>query len=128
MALKIAKNSGLTDIVSSGDNSNSIVTQHPITGSAQALQLYLFNDNSAERFESVSIDPTDSVDTDESSWVQLSSDGSTWLTAGEALTVADISDNGVGKPFWVRVTSPSVPDVQNKTDIKLTVSFRKFAV
>jgi hypothetical protein len=128
MALKIAKNSGLTDIVSSGDNSNSIVTQHPITGSAQALQLYLFNDNSAERFESITIDPTDSVNTDESSWVQLSSDGSTWLTAGEALTVADIADNGVGKPFWVRVTSPAVADVQNKTDIKLTVNFRKFAV
>jgi hypothetical protein len=128
MALKIAKNSGLTDIVSSGDNSNSIVTQHPITGSAQALQLYLFNDNSAERFESITIDPTDSVNTDESSWVQLSSDGSTWLTAGEALSMADIADNGVGKPFWVRVTSPSVADVQNKTDIKLTVNYRKFAV
>jgi hypothetical protein len=128
MALKIAKNSGLTDIVSSGDNSNSIVTQHPITGSAQALQLYLFNDNSAERFESISIDPTDSVDTDESSWVEMSADGTTWLTAGEALSVADISDNGVGKSFWVRVTSPSVADVQNKTDIKLTVNYRKFAV
>jgi hypothetical protein len=128
MALKIAKNSGLTDIVSSGDNSNSITTQHPITGSAQSLQLYLFNDNSAERFESISIDPTDSVDTDESSWVQLSSDGTTWLTAGEALSMADIADSNVGKSFWVRVTSPSVADVQNKTDIKLTVSYRKFAV
>jgi hypothetical protein len=128
MALKIAKNSGLTDIASSGDNSNSIVTQHPITGSAQALQLYLFNDNAAERFESITIDPTDTTGSDESTWVQLSTNGSTWLTAGEALSVADIADNGVGKPFWVRVTSPAVADVQNKTDIKLTVNFRKFAV
>jgi hypothetical protein len=128
MALKIAKNSGLTDIVSSGTGANAVTTQHPITGSAQSVQLYLFNDSSAERFESITIDPTDTTGADESTWVQLSANGSTWLNAGEALTMADISDNGVGKSFWVRVTSPAVGNVQNKTDIKLTVNYRKFAV
>jgi hypothetical protein len=128
MALKIAKNSGLTDIVSSGTGANAVTTQHPITGSAQSVQLYLFNDSSAERFESITIDPTDTTGADESTWVQLSANGSTWLNAGEALTMADIADNGVGKSFWVRVTSPAVGNVQNKTDIKLTVNYRKFAV
>lgn len=125
MALQISKNSGLTDLVSA---ENPITTQHPITGSAQSLQLYLFNDNAAERFESITIDPTDATGTDESTWVEMSADGTTWLTAGTALTMADIADSNVGKPFWVRVTSPSVADVQNKTDIKLTVNYRKFAV
>lgn len=128
MTLKIAKNSGLTDIVSTGDNSNAITTQHPITGSAVSGTLYLFNDNATERFENITIDPTDAVSTDESSWVQLSADNVTWLAAGEALTMANISDTNVGKVFYYRVTSPSVGSVQNKTDIKLTVNFRKFAV
>jgi hypothetical protein len=127
MALKISKNSGLTDVVST-DGTNPISSQHPITGSAVATQLWLFNDNAAERFENVNIDPTDIVSTDESSWVQLSADGTTYQSASAALTMANISDSNVGKPFWVRVTSPSVGSVQNKTDIKLTVTFRKFAV
>lgn len=128
MALKIAKNSGLTDVVSTGDGTNAITTQHPITGSAQTLTLYLFNDNAAERFENITIDPTDAVSTDESTWVQLSADGTTWLTAGAALSMANISDSNVGKVFYARVTSPAVGSVQNKTDIKLTVNYRKFAV
>jgi hypothetical protein len=128
MALKIAKNSGLTDVVSTGDGTNAITTQHPITGSAQTLTLYLFNDNAAERFENITIDPTDAVSTDESTWVELSTDGTTWQTAGAALSMANISDSNVGKVFYARVTSPAVGSVQNKTDIKLTVGFRKFAV
>lgn len=128
MALKIAKNVGLTDIVSTGDGSNPITTQHPITGSSVTQQLWLFNDKADERFENITIDPTDSVSTDESTLVQMSADGTTWLAASAPLSMANISDNGVGKSFWVRVTSPAVGSVQNKTDIKLTVNFRKFAV
>ena len=127
MALKISKNVGLTDVVSS-DGSNPITTEHPITGSAITQQLYLFNDNASERFENINIDPTDAVSTDESNWVQLSTDGTTWLTAGAALTMANISDVNVAKSFFVKVTSPSVGSVQNKSDIKLTVNYRKYAV
>lgn len=128
MALRISKNVGLTDLVSTGDNSNPIQTQHPIAGSTVSVQAWLFNDNAAERFENINIDPTDAVSTDESTWVQLSADGSTWLGVGEALTMANISDTNVAKPFWYRVVAPSVGSAQNKTDIKLTVNFRKFAV
>lgn len=127
MALKISKNVGLTDVVST-NGTNPISSQHPITGSAVSTQLWLFNDNATERFENITIDPTDIVSTDESSWCQMSADGTTWLTASAPLTMANISDSNVAKPFWVRVTSPSVGSVQNKTDIKLTVNFRKFAV
>jgi hypothetical protein len=125
--LKIAKNSGLTDIVSTGDNSNPISTQHPITGSSQTMQLWLFNNDATKRYENITIDPTDVVSTDESSWVQLSADGSTWQTASAALTMANISDT-TGHTFYVKVTSPSGQSVQNKTDIKLTVNYREFAV
>ena len=125
MALKISKNSGLTDIVS---DLNPITTNHPITGSSQTVQLWLFNDNSAERFENVNIDPTDTTGSDESSYIQLSADGTTYLSASDALSMANISDSNVGKPFWMKVTTPSVADVQNKSDIKLQVNYRKFAV
>lgn len=125
MALKISKNSGLTDIVS---DANPISTQHPITGSSVTVQLWLFNDNAAERFENVNIDPTDAVSTDESSWIQLSSDGTNFQAGSVALTMANISDSNVGKPFYAKITTPSVGSVQNKSDIKLTVNFRKFAV
>jgi hypothetical protein len=134
--LKIAKNSGLTDIVSTGDNSNPISTQHPITGSSQTMQLWLF-DNSKDangvtytqprRWEIVAVDPTDAVSTDESTWVQLSADGVTWQAAGTALSMGTISDT-IGHTFYVKVTSPSGQSVANKTDIKLTVSYREFAV
>ncbi|WP_423408008.1 hypothetical protein AABM38_20400 [Heyndrickxia sp. MSNUG] len=130
--LKISKNVGLTDIVSTGDGSNAISTQHPITGSTVEMKLWLFNDNAAERFENINIDPTDSVSTDESTWIQLAPDNAgvagTYLSGGTALTMANISDSNVGKPFWVKITTPSVGSVQNKTDIKLTVNYRKFAV
>jgi hypothetical protein len=131
MALKIAKNVGLTDIVST-DGTNPITTQHPIAGSTVEGKYFLFNDNATKRYESITIDPTDSVTTDESTWVQLAPDNAgspgTYLAAGAALTMANISDSNVGKPFWVKVTTPSVADSQNKTDIKLTVTATEFAV
>lgn len=132
MALKISKNVGLSDIVSTGDGTNPISTQHPITGSAVEMRLWLFNDLATERFENINIDPTDGVSTDESTWIQLAPDNAgvagTYLAAGAALTMANVSDTNVGKPFWVKVTTPSVGSVQNKSDIKLTVNYRKFAV
>lgn len=129
MALKISKNAGLTDIVS---DANPITTQHPITGSAVVVQLWLYNDNSAKTYQTITIDPTDAVATDESSWIQLAPDNAgvagSYLAGSAALTMADISDYNVAKPFWVKVTTPSVADSQNKSDIKLTVSGKEFAV
>lgn len=129
--LKLSKNSGLTDIIST-DGSNPLTTQHPIAGSTVEVQLWMFNDNAAKRYESITIDPTDATDTDESTWVQLAPDNAgvagTYLTGGAALSMANVTDSGVGKPFWVKITTPSVADTQNKTDIKLTVNSTEFAV
>jgi hypothetical protein len=136
MALKIAKNSGLTDVVSSGTNANPISTQHPITGSTVEQKLYLFNDDATKYYQNVNIDPTDAVSTDESTWVYLAPDNAgaagTYGAAGAALTMANIGAAGsgdtTGKAFWCKVISPSGQSVQNKTDIKLTVNYREFAV
>lgn len=129
MALKISKNVGLTDIVS---DVNPITTQHPISGSTVELKLFLFNDNSAKKYEEVSIDPIDETSTDESTWIKLAPDNAgvagTYLSGGVALTMANISDSNVAKPFWVKITTPTVADSQNKNDIKLRVSGKEFAV
>lgn len=135
MALKISKNVGLTDIVST-DNTNPITTQHPITGSSVETKLWLFNNDATKYYTSITIDPTDVVTTDESTWVQLAPDNAgvagTYLAASAALAMANIGSSGTGdttgKPFWVKVTTPSVADTVNKTDIKLTVTGTEFAV
>jgi hypothetical protein len=131
MALKISKNSGLTDLVST-DGTNPLTSQHPLTGSVVETKVWLFNDDATKRYESITIDPTDSVSTDESSWITLAPDNAgsagTYLSASAALAMANISTANTGIPFWVKVTSPFVGAVQNKTDIKLTVNFTEFAV
>lgn len=136
MALRIAKNAALTDIVSVGDNTNPITTQHPIEGSVEELKLYLFNNDNTKYYENINIDPTDSSGGDESTWIQLAPDNAgaagTYLTAGQALTIANVGSAGTpdqtGKAFWVKITTPGGQTVQNKTDIKLTVNYREFAV
>lgn len=129
MALKISKNVGLTDIVS---DANPVNTDHPIAGSTVSVQLWLFNDNAAKRYENITIDPTDSVTTDESTWIQLAPDSAgspgTYGAAGAALTMANVSDSNVAKPFWYKCIAPAVGDTQNKNDIKLTVNWKEFAV
>ncbi|WP_256761396.1 hypothetical protein [Cohnella sp. WQ 127256] len=129
MALKISKNVALSDIVS---DVNPITTEHPITGSAVVLQLWLFNDNANKIYKSVTVKPTDAVNTNESNWVQLAPDktgvAGAYLTGGAALTMTDISDSNVAKPFWCKVTTPVVADSINKLDIKLTVSGKEYAV
>jgi hypothetical protein len=163
MALKIAKNSGLTDIVSTGqlpyrkkaDGTqvdaipqgseslyeanpayNPLTTSHPIAGGTQEQKVYLFNDAISKYYTGVNIDPTDIVSTDESGWVFLAPDNAgvagTYGAASAPLSMANIgvagSGDTTGKPFWVKVVSPSVGTTQNKTDIKLTVNFTEFAV
>jgi hypothetical protein len=129
MALKISKNVGLTDIVS---DVNPITTSHPTTGSAQVVPLWLFNDDSTKTYQSINIDPTDAVSTDESTWVQLAPDNAgsagTYGAASAALSMANVSDSNVAKPFWFKCTSPSGQSVQNKSDIKLTVNYTEYAV
>ncbi|PLR93180.1 hypothetical protein [Bacillus sp. T33-2] len=128
--LRIAKNAALTDIVST-DGSNPINTQHPIAGSSVEQRVFLFNDDEAKRYESVSVDPTDSTGGDESAWMQLAPDNAgsagAYGDSGAALNMGNIADT-TGHPFWVRVTTPAVADSQNKTDIKLTVTGTEFAV
>jgi hypothetical protein len=128
MALKISKNSGLTDLVSSGTGANPVTTSHPTTGStSSAIQLWLFNDNSAAyTYSNVNVDPTDATGGDESTWVQLSTDGSTWQAAGAALSLTVTGSTGT--TFYYRCVVPSGQTVQNKSDIKLTVNYRETAV
>lgn len=129
MALKISKNVGLTDIVT---DANPITTEHPITGSAVTVPLWLYNDDATKTYQTIIIDPTDAISTDESTWVQLAPDNTgsagTYLAGGAALTMADISGSGAAKPFWAKFTTAAVGDSQNKTDIKLTVSAKEYAV
>ena len=130
--LKISKNVELTDIVSEGNLSNPLSTQHPITGSAVSVLVWLFNNDATKRYESINIDPIDATDTDESTWVQLAPDvagvAGTYLAASEALPMANVTSANVGVPFWVKLTSPVVAETQNKTDIKLQTNYTEFAV
>lgn len=124
MALKISKNSGLTDLVSAA---NPITTSHPTTGSTSSpIQLWLFNDDATKSYTNVNVDPTDATGGDESTWIQLSADGSTWQAASAALSLTVTGSTGT--TFYYRCVVPSGQTVQNKTDIKLTVNFRETAV
>lgn len=130
MALKISMNVGLTNVVS---DANPLTTNHPTTGSASsAIQVWLYNDSALFTYTNINIDPTDAVSTDESTWVQLAPDSAgspgTFGAAGAALTMANVTDSNVAKPFWYKCTTPSGQAVQNKSDIKLTVNFTEFAV
>ena len=126
MALKISKNQGLTDVITAA---NPLQTQHVNTGEAKATRVFLFNDAAANKYESVVIKAKDTSGTDESSWVQFAPDNSG--TAGSyssTLNMANISDNNVAKPFWVRVTNPSGTVALNKTDLSIEVTANEFAV
>lgn len=125
MALKISKNSGLTDVAAEG---NPITTTHINTGEAKVVQLWIFNDNAAKRYESITVDPIDTSGADESGYVQLSIDGVTYGAAGAPLSIPNISTANVGTTFYYRVTTPSLADSQNKTDIALQIDALEFAV
>lgn len=121
--LKLAKNVGLTDIISE-DGSNPITTQHPIEGSAETVQVYLFNDNASKRYENVTIAAKDNTGSDESDWLQFSTDGDTFANE---LSMGNIEDTN-GHSFYVRVTTPTLDDTQNKDDIKINITGTEFAV
>jgi hypothetical protein len=126
MALKFYSDQALTQEIT------SITTQHPNTGSAVAQRIFLANNDATKRYENVVIDPTDTASTDESNYIALAPDNAgsagTYGAAGANLNMANISDSNVAKPFWVRITTPSVGTPQNKTDLQLKALFREFAV
>lgn len=129
MALKIAKDAALTNVVS---GANPITTEHPTTGSSVEQKLYLFNDNAAKKYTNIQIDPVDISGSDESNYIQLAPDNAgsagTYLSGSAILSMADINDSNVGKPFWMKVTTPAVADSQNKTDLQLNVTAKEYAV
>lgn len=137
MTLKIAEDSGLTNIVST-DGTNPITTQHPISGSAVEKQVWLFNDDNTKYYSGITVTP---YDTNASgggtiSEIQLAPDNAgvagTYGAAGAALSMADIGSSGApnttGHPFWYKITTPSVASSQNMTDLALDVAATEFAV
>lgn len=123
--LKLSKNAGLTNLVS---DANPIETSHPTSGSTQTVQLWAFNDDSAVRYEGVTVDPTDAIGSDDSAWVSLSLDNSTFQPAGAVLTIGNLATANTPVTFYAKVTTPSGQAVSNKSEIKLTVSGNRFAV
>jgi hypothetical protein len=129
MALKLYKDLACTQLISSG---SPLTTQHPIAGSAVTVNAYIKNDDATKYYTTVAIDPQDTTGSDESSYVQLSSDGVTYQATSAALSLSDFGSAGTPdtavRTIYVKVTTPSVADTQNKTDIFLNVTGREFAV
>jgi hypothetical protein len=131
MALKIAKNSSLTDIVSS-DQTNPVVTQCPGTGTAsertREVKLYLFNDNAAYYYENVTISCQDISGTDESGWITFAPDNNgTPGTYSSTLNMGNITDANRGYAFWMKVVVPDKTPTQNKTDLVIKVNAVEYA-
>jgi hypothetical protein len=126
MALKFYSDQALTQEIT------SLTTQHANTGMAVERKIFLSNNDATKRYENVVIDPTDTASTDESNYISLAPDNAgsagTYGTAGANLAMANISDSNVAKPFWVKITTPSVGTAQNKTDLQLKALYREFAV
>jgi hypothetical protein len=126
MALKFFSDQALTQEIT------ILTTTHPNTGSSVERRVFLANDDGGFRYENIAIDPTDISGSDETSYIQLSPDNAgsagAFGTAGATLAMANISDSNVAKPFWVRISTPSVGSAQNKTDLQLRALFREFAV
>lgn len=126
--LQIAKDQALTDIVSSDKNSivdNPITTQHPIEGSVEEVEVWLFNDDETRRYENVEIFPVDVEGTDESAWIELADDSGEF---GSTITMPNIDNANVGYRIRVRVTASEVNDVVNKVDLRLRITATEFAV
>ncbi len=128
MALKISKNVVLSDIVSE-DNTNPITTEHILSGEEKIVELWLFNDNATKKYNTITIDPIDTVlATNEENWISLSSDGITYQATGAVLDLGATEITTGSYKFWMKVVSASVADTQNKTDLKLQVNGKEYAV
>lgn len=125
MALKVSKNAALTDIVS---ETNKIDTKHINTGEEVVVQLWLFNDNSAKKYEGIQLTPADTSGSDESGWFKLSTDGVTYGASGAPLNLPNVTNANQGMTFYLKVTSTHLNDSQNKTDLVIDVTADEFAV
>jgi hypothetical protein len=126
MALLFYSDLGLTTELT------TLTTQHDSAGEAKSVRVFLANKDGAFRYEDISITPEDTAKPpDETSWIQLAPDNAgtpgTYSAPGAALTLANISD-AAAHPFWVKITTASVGSAQNKTDLRLSASFKEFAV
>lgn len=120
--LKVSKNVGLSDVVS---GANPINTQHPHTGSAQIVQLWLFNDDPTKKYENNSVKAQDISGSDESGWVQFSKDNATFSST---LALDNVTTANTGQLFYARITTPSVSDSQKKTDLQLKIDYTEYPV
>jgi hypothetical protein len=129
MALKLAKDAGLTDLVS---GANPITTVHSTAGGTVEVKVFLFNDDATKTYQTIQIDPMDTTGGDESGYIQLAPDNAgsagTYLAASAPLSMSNISSANTPQAFWVKVTTPTLGSAQNKTDIFLRVTATEFAV
>lgn len=125
MALKLYHDAACTQEVTA---QNSIETQHPIAGSTVTVQKYMKNDDATKYYTNATADPQG---TDES-YVQLSLDGTTFAAVGASVALADFGSAGTPdtdvRNLWVRVTTPSLADTQNRSNVTVNLAGREFAV
>jgi hypothetical protein len=109
----------------------TLTTEHANTGAAVERRVFVANKDATKTYTNISVDIVDTAATDETTWVQLAQDNAgaagAYSAAGVTLTMADITDLAA-KSFWVKITTPSVADSQNKTDLQLKLLFREYAV
>jgi hypothetical protein len=129
MALKLAKDAGLTDLVS---GANPLSTTHSTTGGSVEVKVYLFNDDATKTYQTIQVDPMDTTGGDESSYIQLAPDNAgsagVYLSASAPLSLSNINNANIPVAFWVKVTTPALGSAQNKTDIFLRVTATEFVV
>jgi len=109
--------------VVSGGGTTAITVARAALGTTAAAHLSGAVANVAFNYESLSITPTDAVDSDESTWCKLAlSQGELdAAVAGAALPLGNKTHNAT-LSFWRRYTVPPETAVQNKSDIKLRIT------
>ena len=137
MALFIAKDSALTDIVS--DESvlpddtgyNPITTTHNINGDSVEVMLYLMNDLSTKMYQDIQLKPVDLSDDNSAILSELQIAADNVGVAGvynSLINFNDVVDSNVGHAFWVKVTMPSSSDTFNQSKIGIEIDAKEFAV
>ncbi|HSH35034.1 hypothetical protein [Schnuerera sp.] len=118
--LRLARDEDLTDIITE-DDSNPIITQHPIEGSSETKQFYLFNENPDKRYEDVVV----RAEGEDSDWFEFSLDGNTFTSE---IQVGDIEEANSGQLIYIRVTTTEVDDSQNRDNTEVKLIGTQFAV
>lgn len=126
MALLFYSDSGLTTELT------TLTTQHDSAGETKEVKVFIANKDVAFRYEDILITPEDTATPpDETSWIEIGTDNAgtpgVFSAPGAPLTIPNISDV-IAHPFWIRITTANVGVAQNKTDLRLSASFKEFAV